>query len=239
MSMEKFRQMLEESSNIVFFGGAGVSTESNIPDFRSPSGMYSGGGLDYPPEYILSREFFYDQIEEFYKFYRDNMIWMDAEPNRAHDALVALERMGKLKAIITQNVDGLHQDAGSENVLELHGSIHRNYCLDCQTFHGLSHILSTYGVPKCNYCGGILKPDVVLYGESLEVDAMVQSREAIRNADMLIVGGTSLSVNPAANMVSDYGGSKLVLINKERTSYDSYADLIFYDSVGEILSQGI
>lgn len=230
---EKLKEWIESSDNIVFFGGAGVSTESNIPDFRSVDGLYNQE-YDYPPETILSHSFFLHKTEEFYRFYRNKMLFPNAKPNKAHLALAKLEQAGKLKAVITQNIDGLHQAAGSKNVLELHGSVLRNYCMHCHKFYSLSNIMETSGLPHCE-CGGLIKPDVVLYEEGLDQTVINKSVEAIRNADMLIIGGTSLTVYPAAGLIDYYHGNKLVLINKSATSRDSVADLVISDSIGSIL----
>ncbi len=231
--LEQLKQWIEESNNIVFFGGAGVSTESNIPDFRSTDGLYYQQ-YAYPPETILSHSFYRRKTEEFYDFYRKKMIYKEAKPNRAHMALAKLEQMGKLKAVITQNIDGLHQMAGSKEVLELHGSVHRNYCERCRTFYGIEAIEESKGVPKCE-CGGIIKPDVVLYEEGLDQYTINKSVRYIRNADMLIIGGTSLTVYPAAGLIDYYRGKKLVLINKSVTPRDSYADLVISGKIGEVL----
>ena len=226
---------IDESSSIVFFGGAGVSTESGIPDFRSVDGLYSQK-YDYPPETILSHSFFVNNPGEFYKFYRDKILIEGAKPNPAHLKLAELERAGKLKAVVTQNIDGLHQAAGSKNVLELHGSVHRNYCEHCRTFYGLDHILATTGVPRCP-CGGIIKPDVVLYEEGLDQQTLNKAIRAIAEADMLIIGGTSLNVYPAAGLINYYRGHKLVLINKSAVAQDLSAGLVITDPIGEVLSQ--
>lgn len=234
--LEKFKEIVQKSNNIVFFGGAGVSTESNIPDFRSSTGLYNDKNQKkYPPEYMLSRTFFDRHTEEFYDFYKNTMIYKDARPNDAHIALAKLERQGKLKAVITQNIDGLHQAAGSNEVLELHGSISRNYCMECLTFHSLDYILEQKSIPRCESCGGIVKPDVVLYEEGLDMEVLNRAIEFISSADVLIVGGTSLTVSPAANLISYFKGSKLILINKDKTSYDASADLNFNESIGEVL----
>jgi len=217
----------------VFFGGAGVSTESGIPDFRSSNGLYNEK-YKYPPETMLSRSFFMQQTEEFFKFYREKMLHPSARPNKAHIALAELEAMGKLKAIITQNVDGLHTEAGSKNVIELHGSALRNLCMKCKECYPMEKIIKSDGVPLC-HCGGIIKPDVVLYEESLDPYVMVSATDAIYDADVLIVGGTSLNVYPAAGMITGYRGKKLVLINKSETSYDHRAKLIIRESIGETL----
>lgn len=230
---EELKQWIEESGNIVFFGGAGVSTESGIPDFRSVDGLYNQS-YKYPPETIISHSFYQRNPEEFYRFYRDRMLFPDAKPNLAHKALAKLEQEGKLKAVITQNIDGLHQMAGSREVLELHGSVHRNYCTRCGEFYDLAAILKMEGVPKCS-CGGIIKPDVVLYEESLNNHVLEKAVDYIRNADMLIVGGTSLVVYPAAGLIDYYRGKKLVLINKSETSRNAQADLVINDSIGKVL----
>lgn len=240
MSINKLKSIIEKSNNLVFFGGAGVSTESNIPDFRSNTGLYTTSKKkDYPPEYILSHSFFMNHTDEFYEFYKSQMIYTDAQPNKAHIALKKLEDKGKLKAIITQNIDGLHQMAESQNVLELHGSIHRNYCMDCKKSFNLEHIIGADFIPKCDKCNGIVKPDVVLYEEGLNLDTINKSIEYISNADILIIGGTSLSVYPAAGLIEYYKGDKLVLINKSATAYDSRANLIFNDSIGKVLENTI
>ncbi len=233
--IEKLQKMIDESSSIVFFGGAGVSTESGIPDFRSVDGLYHQK-YDYPPETILSHTFYRTRPEEFYKFYRDKMLCLDAKPNAAHLKLAELEAAGKLKAVITQNIDGLHQAAGSKCVYELHGSVLRNYCEECGSFYGAEYILASEGVPKCS-CGGSIKPDVVLYEEGLDNQILSGAIKAISQADMLIIGGTSLVVYPAAGLIDYYSGSRLVLINKAPTSRDSMADLVISGAIGEILSQ--
>lgn len=237
MSREDLKKIVEESDNIVFFGGAGVSTESNIPDFRSSTGLYTTAeNRKYPPEYMLSYSCFRDQVDDFYDYYKGQMIHKDAKPNLAHQALKVLEDQGKLKAIITQNIDGLHQLAGSGNVLELHGSIHRNFCNDCKKFFDLDYIIKAKGVPRCDSCGGLVKPDVVLYEEGLNMGVINAAIDYIREADVLIVGGTSLRVYPAAGLIDYYRGDKLVLVNKSETSYDSRARLVFNDSIGQVLS---
>ncbi len=233
--LETFKKWIDESNNIVFFGGAGVSTESGIPDFRSTDGLYHQK-YDYPPETILSHTFFRKKTEEFYKFYRDKMLYLDAEPNAAHKRLAQWEEEGKLKAVITQNIDGLHQKAGSKTVLELHGSVLRNYCENCHTFYGVESIKKSEGIPKCD-CGGIIKPDVVLYEEGLDNRTLSDAVNFIRNADILIIGGTSLAVYPAAGLIDYYQGNKLVLVNKTPTPRDSIADLVIQGSIGEIFSQ--
>ena len=229
------RTWIEESSNIVFFGGAGVSTESGIPDFRSVDGLYNQK-YKYPPETIISHSFFERDPEEFYRFYRDKLIIKGAKPNAAHLRLAELERQGKLKAVITQNIDGLHQLAGSRNVLELHGSTLRKYCLRCGRTYGVEAIENCTGVPKCT-CGGTIRPDVVLYEEGLDSEILQKSVRAIAEADVLIVGGTSLVVYPAAGLINYYRGNKLVLINKSPTAYDSQANLLISEKIGEVFSQ--
>jgi len=231
--LNELKRIIQNSDNIVFFGGAGVSTESGIPDFRSAGGLYSEN-YKYPPEEMLSRSFFNNHTEEFYRFYKEKMLYPDAKPNKAHIALAELEKQGKVKAVITQNVDGLHTNAGSVNVLELHGSALRNICLSCNECYPLEKILQSEGVPMC-LCGGVIKPDVVLYEELLDPAVMVKATNAIRNADVLIVGGTSLNVYPAAGMITHYRGDNLVLINKSNTSYDVYANLIIRESIGDTL----
>ena len=232
---ELLKKWIQESRNVVFFGGAGVSTESGIPDFRSVDGL-DNQEYDYPPETILSHTFYLRKTEEFYRFYRNKMLFPEVKPNRAHLALARLEQEGKVRAVITQNIDGLHQAAGSREVLELHGSVHRNYCERCGRFYSMEHILSCEGVPKCS-CGGVIKPDVVLYEEGLDDSVLSRSIEHIRNADVLIIGGTSLTVYPAAGLIDYYRGTKLVLINKSATSRDSQADLVICGSVGEALAE--
>lgn len=232
------QKLIENSDNIVFFGGAGVSTESGIPDFRSESGIYSAiSEFGCPPETILSHTFFMNNPEKFYKFYKTKMIYPSAKPNAAHIKLAALERAGKLRAVITQNIDNLHQLAGSRNVLELHGSVYRNYCMDCRAFYDLEYIMNADGVPHCAHCGGIVKPDVVLYEEGLDTSVITAAVSAIAAADVLIVGGTSLSVYPAAGLIDYYKGNKLVLINKSPTTYDKRADLLLRDSIGSVFEK--
>ena len=234
--IETLKTWIAESSRIVFFGGAGVSTESGIPDFRSKDGLYHQK-FDYPPEEILSHSFFYHHTEEFYRFYREKMLLPDGiQPNAAHKKLAQLEQDGKLSAIVTQNIDGLHQLAGSKRVYELHGSIHRNHCTKCGKFYPMEFIRDSAGVPRCE-CGGLIKPDVVLYEESLDEACLEGAVRAISQADLLIVGGTSLTVYPAAGLLRYYGGKRLVLINRDETPYDGYAGLIFRDKIGEVLSQ--
>lgn len=233
--LNTFKQWIKESSHIVFFGGAGVSTESGIPDFRSVDGLYHQK-YDYPPETILSHSFFLRKTEAFYDFYRDKMICPDAKPNITHQTLARLEQSGKLAAVVTQNIDGLHQAAGSKTVYELHGSVHRNYCTKCHKFYNIQTILESRGVPHCE-CGGIIKPDVVLYEEGLEDSVVSGAIRAISTADMLIIGGTSLAVYPAAGLLQYYSGSRLVLINKSATPIDNQADLLLQCSLGEVFSQ--
>lgn len=234
-NIEQLKQMIEQSNNIVFFGGAGVSTESGIPDFRSVDGLYNQK-YKYPPETILSHSFFVKRTEEFYEFYRDKMLCLSAKPNKTHEILAELEKTGKLKAVITQNIDGLHQMAGSKEVLELHGSVHRNYCQKCHKFFDAEFILNSTGIPKCE-CGGIIKPDVVLYEEGLSSYTMNKAVEYIQNADILIIGGTSLAVYPAAGLINYYRGNKLVLINKSTTPMDNMAKLVIQDSIGKVFSE--
>lgn len=229
----KLKEWIDGSDNIVFFGGAGVSTESGVPDFRSVDGLYHQK-WDYPPETILSHTFFMSKPDEFYRFYREKMLIEGVEPNPAHKALAKLEEMGKLKAVVTQNIDGLHQAAGSKTVYELHGSVHRNYCMECGKFFSFEDILDMDMVPRCE-CGGMIKPDVVLYEEGLDNVTIQRSVEAIANADMLIVGGTSLTVYPAAGLVDYYRGNKLVLINKDSTGKDGIANLVINEPIGEVL----
>lgn len=231
------QDIISSSDNIVFFGGAGVSTESNIPDFRSAGGLYSEGPGKhrFSPEEMLSHTFFMKYTDDFYEFYKNKMLYKDAKPNSAHLALAKLEQMGKLKAVITQNIDGLHQMAGSKEVLELHGSVHRNYCMKCNKFFGLDYVLNTAGVPRCDACGGIVKPDVVLYEESLDMDVMNKSVSYIKNAEVLIVAGTSLTVYPAAGLIRYFSGKHLVLINKTATPFDNMANLFINENVGETL----
>lgn len=231
-----FQQMLDESHYIVFFGGAGVSTESGIPDFRSVDGLYHQQ-YDYPPETILSHTFYRRNPEEFYRFYKNKMLFLDAKPNMAHKKLAQWEAEGKLKAVITQNIDGLHQAAGSKNVLELHGSVLRNYCEDCGAFYDVDYIKKAEGVPHCEKCGGMIKPDVVLYEEGLNEDTVQKAIRAISNADLLIIGGTSLVVYPAAGLINYFRGKHLVLVNKSATDRDSEADLLLSASIGEVFGR--
>ena len=235
-AIETLKTWITESDNIVFFGGAGVSTESGIPDFRSTDGLYHQK-FDYPPETILSHTFFYQHPEYFFKFYREKMLPLDYQPNEAHKKLAALEQAGKLRAIVTQNIDGLHQKAGSREVLELHGSVLRNYCEKCGAFYGLDTILSTTGVPRCPACGGDIKPDVVLYEESLDQDVLARAVHYIRQADLMIIGGTSLVVYPAAGLVQYFRGRHLVVVNKGQTGSGVGADLTIDGPIGEIFAQ--
>ncbi|MDE6313309.1 MAG: NAD-dependent protein deacylase [Lachnospiraceae bacterium] len=232
---ETLQQMINESSNIVFFGGAGVSTESGIPDFRSVDGLYHQK-YDYPPETILSHSFYMQHKGEFYRFYQDKMLCLDAEPNNAHKKLAELETAGKLKAVITQNIDGLHQKAGSKTVYELHGSVLRNYCEKCHKAFDAYYMLEAKGVPKCE-CGGDIKPDVVLYEEGLDDTTVSKAIQAIRSADMLIIGGTSLVVYPAAGLIDYFKGKYLVLVNKQATKADGRADLVIQEPIGEVFSK--
>ena len=234
-TMEQLKQWVKESGNIVFFGGAGVSTESGIPDFRSVDGLYNQQ-YDYPPETIISHSLYKRNPEEFYRFYKDRMIFTEARPNSAHRVLAGLEEQGKLRAVITQNIDGLHQMAGSKEVMELHGSVHRNYCSRCGRFYSLADILAMNGVPYCN-CGGMIKPDVVLYEEGLDHGILQKAVSYIRHADMLIIGGTSLVVYPAAGLIQYYQGNRLVIVNKTVTPADSQADLVITGNIGEVFSQ--
>ena len=235
-NIEKFLEMVQESDNIVFFGGAGVSTESGIPDFRSVDGLYNQK-YDYPPETILSHTFYMRHTEEFYRFYRDKMLCLDAKPNVTHQKLAELEAAGKVKAVITQNIDGLHQMAGSRRVLELHGSVHRNYCQKCGKGFDAEYILkSGTEIPLCDACGGKIKPDVVLYEEGLDMTVMARAIQAIQDADMLIIGGTSLIVYPAAGLIDYYRGNKLVVINMSVTSQDKNADLVIQEPIGKVFA---
>lgn len=232
--INKFAEIISESSNIVFFGGAGVSTESGIPDFRSPNGVFADRG-ELPPEEIVSHDYFMMHTDKFYEFYRKRMLFPNAKPNAAHKYIAKLEQVGKLSAVVTQNIDGLHQSAGSRAVYELHGSVHRNYCMRCGKFFKLDDIISCDGVPHCD-CGGIIKPDVVLYGEGLNNDVVSGSINAISKADTLIIGGTSLVVYPAAQFINFFGGKHLIIINKSQTVADTRAELLFYENIGELFS---
>lgn len=235
--LEQVERWIDESESIVFFGGAGTSTESGIPDFRSAAGLFrTKQGGAFPPETMLSHTFFVQRTQLFYEFYKEHMIYKDAEPNAAHIALAELEREGKLRAVVTQNIDGLHQAAGSRTVYELHGSVHRNHCMDCGTFYTLEQMLELEGiVPRCTACGGVVKPDVVLYEEPLDPRTWEKAYDAVRGADLLIVGGTSLTVYPAAGLVAEFGGDRLVLINRDETPYDARASAVLRGSIGETL----
>ena len=233
--LETLKQWIQESNRIVFFGGAGVSTESGIPDFRSVDGLYNQK-FEYPPETIISHSFYEQRPEYFFRFYREKMLPLGFEPNITHKVLARWEQEGKLSAVVTQNIDGLHQKAGSKRVYELHGSVLRNYCIRCRKFHSAEFVRDADGVPKCT-CGGIVKPDVVLYEESLDQDTIEKSVRAIQSADLLIVAGTSLTVYPAAGLIHYYRGNRLVLINRDATQYDHYADLVFHESLGKIFEQ--
>ncbi len=235
MDHEKLREIVDSSQNIVFFGGAGVSTESNIPDFRSTDGLYAQSWR-YPPETIISHDFFLRNTQEFFRFYREKMLFPNARPNPAHLTLAALERLGKLQAVVTQNIDGLHQAAGSHRVFELHGSVHRNSCMRCGAKYDLAFILSTQGVPKCPHCGGIVKPEVVLYGETLDETTVDGAVHAISQADTMIVGGTSLAVYPAAGLLSYFRGKTIVVINRTPTPFDRQADLLIDKPIGTVMA---
>mgnify|MGYP000006450693 FL=1 len=234
-ALETLRQWVRESCRMVFFGGAGVSTESGIPDFRSVDGLYNQK-FEYPPETIISHEFYLSNPAYFFRFYREKMLPLGFQPNVTHQKLAQWEREGKLLAVVTQNIDGLHQKAGSRRVYELHGSVLRNYCERCGRFYPAEYVKEAKGVPRCA-CGGIVKPDVVLYGESLDRRTLADSVSAIGQADLMIVGGTSLTVSPAAGLIQAYRGRRLVLINRDRTPYDCYANLVFHQSLGEVFSQ--
>lgn len=241
---EELRKIIEESSNIVFFGGAGVSTESGVPDFRSEEGLYRAmNAYGRSPEEMLSHTFFINNTEEFYDYYKNHLIYTDVKPNKAHLALAELERQGKLKAVVTQNIDGLHQQAGSRNVFELHGTVLRNFCMDCGAQYDLEYILDEKNcrghVPCCSRCGGTVKPDVVLYEEALDQAQIMGAVKAISECDTLIVGGTSLVVYPAAGLIEYFRGKNLVLINKSRTQYDSRADLVINHGIGQVLEEAV
>lgn len=235
-AIKELKSIIQSHSNIVFFGGAGVSTESGIPDFRSVDGLYHQQ-YDYPPETILSHTFYRGKPEEFYRFYRNKMLFLDAKPNAAHLKLAELEAQGKLRAVITQNIDGLHQAAGSKTVLELHGSVLRNYCEQCGHFHDVHYIQNSTGVPKCEKCGGPVKPDVVLYEEGLDQKTLNSAVHYIHDAEVLIIGGTSLAVYPAAGLIDYFQGDKLIVINKAPTPRDSHADLLVQAPIGEVFAQ--
>lgn len=235
--ISQLQEIITNSDNIVFFGGAGVSTESGIPDFRSESGIFKSlEKYGDTPENLVSHSYYIDHTEEFFEYYKENLIFEDATPNPAHLKLAELEKSGKIKAVITQNIDGLHQKAGSKNVLELHGSVHRNYCQICGKEYDLKYILESDGIPKCE-CGGIIKPDVVLYEEPLNNSILSLSIDYIQNAETLIIGGTSLVVYPAAGLINYFSGKNLILINKSETSYDNLATLVINDAIGEVFSQ--
>ncbi|MFC0211449.1 NAD-dependent protein deacylase [Paenibacillus chartarius] len=238
MELAALKEIIANSRHIVFFGGAGVSTESGIPDFRSAAGLYQKRTKSpYPPEVMLSHSFFMEHTEQFFEFYLEQMIYKDARPNQAHIALAQLELAGRLRAVVTQNIDGLHQQAGSRNVLELHGSVYRNTCMTCSASYNLEYVLlHAVPVPKCSRCGGTVKPDVVLYEESLDMELLNRARDMIAAADVLIVGGTSLTVNPAAGLVRQYNGDKLVIINKTPTPFDSRANYLIHGSIGKVLN---
>lgn len=238
--IEELTKILRNSNNIVFFGGAGVSTESNIPDFRSSNGLWNEKlKINFTPEQLVSHTFFMRYPEEFFKFYKDKLIYPEAKPNAAHIALAKLEKMGKLKAIVTQNIDGLHQASGSKNVFELHGSVLRNYCMKCHAFYDEKFILASEGIPTCPKCGGKVKPDVVLYEEGLDNDVITGAVRAISQTDTLIIGGTSLVVYPAAGLIDYFRGKNLVLINKSSTSADNKANLVIHDSIGKVLGEAV
>ena len=233
--LQTLQQLIDQSHNIVFFGGAGVSTESGVPDFRSVDGLYNQT-WKYPPEIILSHSFFLRHTGEFYAFYRQKMLFLEAQPNPAHKKLAELEAAGKLTAVITQNIDGLHQAAGSKQVLELHGSVHRNYCTRCRKLFDAQYMKDTVDIPLCT-CGSLIKPDVVLYEESLDGRTLQRAVEALENADLLIIGGTSLAVYPAAGLIRYFGGSRIVLINRDATPYDNRATLCIREPIGQVLGQ--
>lgn len=233
--LQTLKKWIRESDNIVFFGGAGVSTESGVSDFRSVDGLYSQK-FDYPPETILSHSFFWANTEEFYRFYREKMLPLEVQPNIVHKTLARWEKEGKLRAVVTQNIDGLHQKAGSKKVYELHGSVHRNYCTKCRKFFPPEHIRDSAGIPRCQ-CGGVIKPDVVLYEEGLDDVCVTEAVQAIAKADVLLVCGTSLTVYPAAGLLRYYGGSKLALINRDATPYDDTADLVLHESLGKVFGE--
>ncbi len=233
--IKRLAKIITDSSNTVFFGGAGVSTESGLKDFRSKDGLYNEK-YKYPPEEILSHHFFLEHPEEFYKFYKDKLNSLNYKPNIAHNVLAILENKGLVNTIITQNIDGFHQMAGSKNVIELHGSILRNHCMKCNKFYDAKKVFSTEGIPKCN-CGGIIKPDVVLYEEQLNEIDLITAIEKVKEAEVLIIGGTSLNVYPAAGLINYFKGNHLILINKEKTPYDTRCDLVIYDSIGKVMEE--
>lgn len=233
--IERLKQIIKESSNIVFFGGAGVSTESGIPDFRSVDGLYNQK-YKYPPEVMVSHSFYRSHPEEFFEFYKNKMIALSAKPNAAHRKLAQLEKEGKVKAVITQNIDGLHYAAGSKEVMELHGSVHRNYCEECRKFYPVEYIVDAQGVPKCD-CGGTVKPDVVLYEEGLDYETMQKAVSYIRKAEVLIIGGTSLAVYPAAGFIDYFNGNHLIVINMDKTNKEVHADLVINEKIGEVFER--
>ncbi len=235
-TIKKLKELIDQSNNIVFFGGAGVSTESGIPDFRSVDGLYNQT-FDYPPEQVLSHDFFYTHTDIYYKFHKTKLLGHNAKPNDAHICLATLEKEGKLKAVITQNIDGLHQSAGSKNVIELHGSMLRNYCTKCKEAYSSDYVKKSEGIPLCKKCGSLIKPDIVLYGESLNQHVTKQAIKYISEADMLIIGGTSLVVYPAASLVEYFRGNKLILINKQATPKDSLADIIIRKPIAEVFKE--
>ena len=235
-TIEQLREAVQKAKTVVFFGGAGVSTESGIPDFRSVDGLYNQK-YDYPPETILSHTFFMRHPEEFYRFYHDKLLSHDAQPNAAHKKLAEWEQQGKLNAVITQNIDGLHQAAGSKKVLELHGSVLRNHCMQCNRFYDVETVKAAKCVPYCEHCGGIIKPDVVLYEESLDNDVMDEAVRCIREADMMIIGGTSLAVYPAAGLIHYFRGDTLALVNRDPTPMDARADLVLHEKIGAVFSE--
>lgn len=238
--IEQLKAVLAQAEHIVFFGGAGVSTESNIPDFRSQSGIYSRKTYPYPAEHMISHDFFLYHPKEFYDFYFHEMVYPNAKPNAAHNVLAYLERIGKLDGIVTQNIDGLHQQAGSQRVYELHGSIHRNFCTHCHQAYSLDAMLHQKGgIPRCPKCQGIIKPDVVLYGEALDQHVVGQAIDCIAHAEVMIVGGTSLAVYPAASLLQYFNGHTLILINKDHTPMDARADIVIHDAIGEVLKQAV
>lgn len=236
--IKELKRIIDESNNIVFFGGAGVSTESGIPDFRSANGLYNQDlGREVSPEEMISHTFYVNHPEQFFEFYRDKLIYEDAEPNACHKALAELEKQGKVKAVVTQNIDGLHQKAGSKVVYELHGSVMRNYCENCGTYYGIEKVTGTDGVPRCDKCGGTVKPDVVLYEEGLDSDVIDGAVRAISEADTLIIGGTTLIVYPAAGFIHYFRGKNLVLINMSETSADGNADLVIREPIGKVFEE--
>lgn len=238
--IDKLRNIIKSSENIVFFGGAGVSTKSNIPDFRSEDGIYNqDSDLNYSPEYLLSKTFFSKHPDKFSEYYKEKLIHTDARPNDAHTALVRLEEMGKLKAVITQNIDNLHQMAGSKNVLEIHGTLSRHYCIDCRKDFSMEYVLRDGGLTICDSCGGVVRPDVVLYEEALDKDVLNSAMDYVKNAEVMIVAGTSLVVYPAAGLLKRFKGSSLVIINRDETRYDKKADLIFREDIGDVLAEAV